>query len=69
MAAECAHVYKTGHRCRRIPARGQTLCRDHRVPPRPSPAQAEAAFDREMSFWLADPHRLQMLMCPAPAPF
>ena len=48
MVAECAFVYPHGRNCRRIPRRGEALCRDHRRLASVRPKDAEAAFTQQM---------------------
>jgi hypothetical protein len=53
MVAECTFTYESGRKCRRLPRRGETLCRDHRrhaaASRQPIEANAadEEAADRE----------------------
>src|SRR6185312_8521370 len=47
MVHECAHRYSDGRRCRRIPKRGETLCRDHKRSRRRTPTE-DPAFCRQM---------------------
>ena len=44
---ECAFRYPEGRRCRRIPKRGETLCRDHKRARRQTHTE-DAAFTRQM---------------------
>ena len=49
MVPECAFVYPSGHHCRRIPRRGQTLCHGHlRARRLPVPPDKDA-YNREIS--------------------
>ena len=47
MVHECAYRYPDGRRCRRIPKRGETLCRDHKRSRRRTPTE-DPAFCRQM---------------------
>ena len=47
MVHECAHRYPDSRRCRRIPKRGETLCRDHKRA-RGQPRAEDPAFTRQM---------------------
>lgn len=50
MIAECTYLYPDGRHCRRLPRRGESLCRDHRrlvSAPRKTEADDEA-FSRQM---------------------
>ena len=42
MVAECNFIYESGHKCRRIPRRGETLCPGHKVDARRFDDQAAA---------------------------
>ena len=44
---ECAYLYPEGRRCRRIPKRGERLCRDHKRARRQTHTE-DAAFTRQM---------------------
>ena len=53
MIAECTYLYPDGRHCRRLPRRGESLCRDHRRLAARRPATAatdrdEDAFDQQM---------------------
>jgi hypothetical protein len=50
MVHECAYLYPDGRRCRRIPKRGETLCRDHKRARR-QPQTEDAAFTRQMEVY------------------
>ena len=47
MVHECNHRYPDGRRCRRIPKRGEPLCRDHKRSRR-QPHTEDPAFIRQM---------------------
>lgn len=49
MVAECAFLYPDGRKCRRLPRRGERLCRDHRHLTSARPKNDEETFDREMT--------------------
>jgi len=49
MLAECAFLYPDGRKCRRLPRRGERLCRDHRSLTSARPKDDEETFDREMT--------------------
>jgi len=54
MIVECSYLYPDGRHCRRLPRRGETLCRDHRrlaarQPLRPALTDSgKQAFDQQM---------------------
>lgn len=51
MVAECSFLYPDGRNCRRIPRRGETLCRDHRRRPavRPRTHTEDEDFRQQQS--------------------
>lgn len=50
MLHECEYVYPTGRTCRRIPKRGERLCRDHKRARR-LPSSEDAAFYRHLEIY------------------
>jgi len=50
MVQECIHVYENGHKCGRIPRRGERLCAAHQAPR--ARHDAEESFNREMFAWV-----------------
>ena len=53
MVEECAHVNEAGHKCRRIPKRGQKLCPAHRSPRRRRRLlEEDPAFFQDMDAFL-----------------
>jgi hypothetical protein len=49
---ECAWIYDTGRKCRRIAGRGQQLCPGHRRSAHRPQLEQEAAFHQEMTAWV-----------------
>lgn len=49
MAPECTYIYPDGRKCRRIPRRGEVLCRDHRRLVSARPPSDEEAFNQQMT--------------------
>jgi len=47
MVPECTYLYSDGRRCRRIPKRGERLCRDHKRARRLTHTE-DAAFTRQV---------------------
>jgi hypothetical protein len=50
MVHECTYLYSDGRRCRRIPKRGERLCRDHKNARR-LPASEDAAYYRRLEIY------------------
>lgn len=59
MVNECAYLYETGRRCRRLPRRGESLCRAHKSP-RPQPGEEDAAFQSLMALWIERLHQIPL---------
>lgn len=54
---ECEYLYPSGRTCRRIPKRGERLCRDHKRARR-QPSSEDAAFYRNLQAWTEHLERL-----------
>jgi hypothetical protein len=50
MVAECTYIYESGHKCRRIPRRGQPLCPGHSLDAHR--LDAEAATERQLTLYI-----------------